>query len=65
MSGFRGMTFEKSLIAFDSASGQDEQYKSVVSKVIYRLNEIHRGNMTPMAEEAWNEAIEMLRKLLH
>lgn len=38
--------------------------EELMQKVLKRLEEIHPGNMTPMAEEAWNEAIAALRERL-
>ena len=38
--------------------------KNVMQMAFDALKEIHVGNMTPMAEENWNEAIKALRKAL-
>jgi hypothetical protein len=36
----------------------------VLKMALKALEEIHPGNMTPMAEEAWNKAITAIRKAL-
>jgi len=36
----------------------------VLKQALEALEEIHAGNMTPMAEEAWNKAITYLRKAI-
>lgn len=34
-----------------------------IRKALQALKEIHPGNMTPMAEETWNKAIELLKAI--
>jgi len=36
----------------------------VLEQALEALEEIHAGNMTPMAEEAWNKAITSLRQAI-
>ena len=38
--------------------------ESDLRSVLTALEEIHPGNMTPMAEEAWNKAITAIREAL-
>lgn len=38
--------------------------RSAIATAIESLQDIHPGNMTPMAEEAWNNAIAVLREAL-
>jgi hypothetical protein len=38
--------------------------KAVVQQALRWMDEIHPGNMTPMAEDAWNKATAALRQLL-
>jgi len=38
--------------------------KAVVQQALTWMDEIHPGNMTPMAEEAWNKSRAALRQLL-
>jgi hypothetical protein len=40
------------------------QQRASMQMALEALEEIHRGNMTPMAEESWNKAITALREAL-
>jgi hypothetical protein len=42
----------------------NEQQRAVVQQALTWMDEIHPGNMTPMAEEAWNKSRAALRQLL-
>jgi hypothetical protein len=43
---------------------RDESAEALHKQVLDVLAEIHPGNMTPMAESAWNQAIAALRERL-
>jgi len=38
--------------------------RAAMQQALEALEEIHPGNMTPMAEESWNKAITALREAL-
>ena len=39
--------------------------REAAQRALEALEEIHPGNMTPMAEQAWNKAITALRERLN
>jgi hypothetical protein len=41
-----------------------QQQRAVVRQALTWMDEIHLGNMTPMAEDVWNKATAALRQLL-
>ncbi len=50
--------------ALDQANMQIIEQRKVMGHALEALEEIHPGNMTPMAEKNWNKAITALREVL-
>ncbi len=50
--------------ALDQANLMLIEQREVMGQALAALEEIHPGNMTPMAEKNWNKAIAALREVL-